>query len=361
MSKHDKIVVAQIVQHLKPGGIEIMVLDLLKHQPFQTVVISLEGTKQQAIEQWPMLEKVSDHLVFLDKAPGFQWSLIMKLRRLFKSLKVSAVHSHHIGPMLYGGIAAKLANISKHVHTEHDAWHLSNLKRRYLQRLLLALLKPIVVADAQAVVQKAESYLNRQDIQLIHNGIDVEKFTPGSRNHARKQFNLPTGVILLGNAGRLESVKGQDLLISAMAHFSSSVHLAIAGSGSCERALKQQAIDLNIEQQIHFLGPLDDMTRFYQSLDLFCFPSRCEGLPLSPMEAQACGIPVLISDVGGSTEALCHTTGLLVKRDSVEQIVKAIDIMLSRHRVTCPRQFISMHRNVKGMAKAYSKLIYAQS
>jgi len=359
MFHHRKKVVAQVVQHLRPGGIETLVLTLLKHQPFKTIIFSLEGTKSEAIKRWPMLAKVSEQLVFLDKPNGVSVRTIWRLAHLLKHYQVSAIHSHHIGPLIYGGLAAKLAQITKHIHTEHDAWHLAKIKHRYLQRLLIKLVKPIVVADALAVAEKIKSHLNHHDITLIHNGIDLGKFVPGDRNNARRELNLPTGVVLIGNAGRLETVKGQDLLIQAMTQFSSTVHLAIAGGGSCEGALKKQVSRLGLEQQVHFLGPIDDMTNFYQSLDLFCLPSRHEGLPLSPMEAQACGIPALITDVGGSAEALCQVTGLLVERENVDQLVSAIETMLSRTKAISPRQFIFQHRNVHEMVNAYTKLICA--
>jgi len=352
-------IVGQVVQHLQPGGIETMVLALLKHQPFYTVIFSLEGCKDDAIKRWPILAKVSDRLVFLEKPPGFTILLIWQLVAQFKLHRVNAVHTHHIGPLLYGGLAARLANITKHIHTEHDAWHLSNKKQRYLQKLLLHTVKPIMVADAYAVKDKIKLLLNHSDTTLIHNGIDITKYIPGDRNIARKRLNLPTGVVLIGNAGRLETVKGQDVLISALSQFSSTIHLAIAGGGSLEKQLKAQVSRLQLEQQVHFLGPIDDMTTFYQSLDLFCLPSRHEGLPLSPMEAQACGIPALITNVGGSAEALCHNTGLLVERDNVEQLVLAIETMLSRCRSTSPRCFITKHRTAQGMANAYVKLIYS--
>jgi len=359
MSRHSQKIVAQVVQHLRPGGIETIVLALSKYQPFKTIIFSLEGTKEEAIEKWPILADVSSQLVFLNKPSGFSWSTLWQLHKLFKQYDVCAIHSHHIGPLLYGGLAAKLAHIDKHVHTEHDAWHLNNLKQRRLQKRLLMLMKPIMVADAIAVADQIKSSLNHHDVTLIHNGIDIGKFVPGNRNYSRNELDLPTGVVLIGTAGRLETVKGQDVLIDAMAHFSSTIHLAIAGGGSCEQQLKEQVARLNLEQQVHFLGPINDMTSFYQSLDLFCLPSRNEGLPLSPMEAQACGIPALITNVGGSAEALCQATGLLVEHDNVAQLVGAIETMISRSNPVNPRQFIFQHRNIQGMANAYTKLIFS--
>ena len=357
MSYHQPKIVAQVVQHLRPGGIETIVLDLSKHQPFKTIIFSLEGTKEEAIARWPILAAISSQLVFLNKPSGFSWRILWRLHLLFKQYQVAALHTHHIGPLLYAGLASKLCNIKKHIHTEHDAWHLTDPKQCRLQKILLMLIKPIIVADALAVAEKIKFHLNQCDVTLIYNGIDTVKFFPGNRNISRNDLNLPTGVVLIGTAGRLETIKGQDVLIDAISNFSATIHLAIAGGGRCEQQLKEQVTQLQIEQQVHFLGPLDDMPSFYQSLDLFCLPSRNEGMPLSPMEAQSCGIPALRSDVGGSAEALCQATGLLVEPDNVAQLVSAIETMLSRNSPINPRQFIFRHRNVQGMANAYTKLI----
>ena len=142
--------IVQVVQHLSPGGIETMAIDFARVSPGgrPTYIVSLEGTKSEAIKAWSVLRPFSDRLIFLDKSPGWSPATLARLTRVLRKLKPQAVHTHHTGPMLYGGLAARLAGVPRLVHTEHDAWHLENRKRRVLVRALSAFLRPSIVADA---------------------------------------------------------------------------------------------------------------------------------------------------------------------------------------------------------------------
>ena len=117
--------VVQIVQHLRPGGIEVLALELMQEMKpsYDTYIISLEGTKESALESWPALQAVEDRLIFLDKPDKISLMTVWRLIRELKRLKAKTIHTHHLGPLLYGGIAAGILNIRQHIHTEHDIWH----------------------------------------------------------------------------------------------------------------------------------------------------------------------------------------------------------------------------------------------
>lgn len=352
--------IAQIVQHLRPGGIETMVLDLTRFtdKNEQTFIISLEGTKEAAIKNWPRLKPFANRLFFLDKKPGLSLSLLLELRSLLKKLNVDAVHTHHIGPLLYGGIASRLAGTRLLIHTEHDAWHLSQKRRRILQRFVIKLAKPLLVADAKTVAAAMQRYLKLKDIRIIRNGVDTHRFVPGDAASARGKLGLPLNITLIGCSGRLEPVKGQQDLIKALTFLPENIHLAIAGTGSLEKKLKILAKKLNLEHRVYFLGHLEDMPLFYQSLNIFCLPSLNEGYPLAPLEAQACNIPTIVTDVGGSHETLCPDIGHLVPANNSEQLAIAIQkLMISGKKVTS-RNFVKTHGDVREMTKAYFALRY---
>ncbi|WP_281557257.1 glycosyltransferase [Thalassomonas sp. RHCl1] len=347
---------AQIVQHLCPGGIETLVLDLMRHSKHKTLIFSLEGTREQAMEKWPVLKPFAERLVFLNKQPGFQPKLIKVLMRLFSWHKITSVHTHHIGPLLYGGLASRFSGIKSLIHTEHDAWHLADKKRRLLQKCLISYLKPLWVADAKAVAVKISDYLKTSDVKVITNGIDIDKFIPGDRQKARRQFKLPEKASLIGCAARLEPVKGQDVLIKALQCLPPSYHLAIAGDGSAKSALKHQVRQAGLGKRVHFLGVVDDMPSFYQALDVFCLPSRFEGMPLSPLEAQACNIPSVITNVGGSSEVVCRQSSVLVPPEKPFSIAEAIlDLNVLSYRQT-PRAFVQQQGNIKDTVLAYDQL-----
>jgi len=350
--------VVHVVQHLKPGGIETMALDLIDFGGVneRTYIISLEGKKEHAIEQWPRLKPYAENIIFFNKQPGKTPLLIVKLARLLKKLKANVVHTHHIGPLLYGGLAAKLARTNCLIHTEHDAWHLNDPRRCSVQKTLLRLIQPILVADAQTVAETIRRQLNIDAIKIIPNGIDTGRFIPGNKIKAREELQLPTQIKLIGCSGRLEHVKGQHILIDALHELPSEVHLVLAGSGTMEANLHQQVSQLKLNERVHFLGRIDNMPTFYQSLDLFCLPSLNEGFPLSPLEAQSCGIPSLVSDVGGARETLCVECSEYVPSNNATLMAKSLFTMLNKHYSTSPRDFIVKHGDVRLMAERYAAL-----
>jgi glycosyltransferase involved in cell wall biosynthesis len=352
-----KPVMLQIVQHLKPGGIETMVLDLQRFlSDFDVHIVSIEGDRETALAGWERLRGVSDRLHFLNKPPGFQLSTMKQLATLMRDMRAEWIHTHHIGPLMYGGLAARMAGHLPLIHTEHDAWHLERAKNRRMQRALIWLTKPTLVADAQLVANNCKRFLPGSQYHLIPNGIDTDRFQAGDREAARLQFGLPTDTPLVGCAARLETVKGVDQLIEAIAKTPNHIHVALAGQGSQRAALEQRATNLGIMDRVHFLGGVNDMPAFYRSLDLFCLASHQEGLPLSPLEAQSTGVPCVLTDVGGSKEAVCPKTGTLVSDGDIDGLARAITDTLKNERTESPREFVLEHGNVVRMTAAYLAL-----
>ncbi|NTS76160.1 glycosyltransferase [Catenovulum sp. SM1970] len=305
----------QIVQKLCPGGIETMALDFAQYTQAneRNFIISLDGKKSELLQHWPRLKNFSDKIICLEKPPGFSLKAILKLKQLLIDLESDCIHTHHIGPLIYGGTAARLVGISNILHTEHDAWHLNNKKHRILQKIALHIAKPTFIADSNLVADIAAEKLGNISPEVIYNGVDTDKFCLGQQADARARMQLPQDVKLIGCAGRLETVKGQEVLLEAMARLPSFVHVALAGIGSNEQNLRKLCKELDIEKRVHFLGLVEDMPSFYQSLDIFCLPSYNEGFPLSPLEAQSCGIPVVLTNTGASFETLCPDLGEIVK------------------------------------------------
>ncbi|GMM87161.1 glycosyltransferase [Vibrio fortis] len=353
--------IIHVVQHLAPGGLETLTLDLLRlaDPKDQVLIVSLEGQRDSSINNWPKLEQYRSQIVFLDKKPGVQFNVLLSLIKAFSSIKPDVVHTHHIGPLLYAGYAARLCSVPYRIHTEHDAWHLKNAKRRRLQAIALQFAKPMLVADAAKVYNQLCSAFSYKNITTIRNGIDCEKFHPTSKIASRRLFNLSEDDFIVGCAGRLEEVKGQDQLIKALPLIPKRIKVAIAGDGSQREALELLAKKLNVSDRVTFLGLVEDMVSFYNSLDVFCLPSRSEGLPLSSLEAQACNIPTVAMDVGAVKETLCPVTGHLVKPDNIPHL--AYSLFKTSQNDTLenfsnPRRYVLENFNISDMVDSYNKL-----
>jgi len=350
--------VIQVVQRLQPGGIETLVLDLasLTSQKHKVFIISLEGNKNQSLANWPRLDSFSKQLIFLNKKPGWRLKSLTNLIKIYQDLNPDVVHTHHIGPLIYGGLAARMTGIQCLVHTEHDAWHLKNFKRRILQRLAFNFTNPHLVADSKHVAYALEKRLPGCKPIVIPNGININHFVPGNKSEARRKLNLPLKDKIIGCAARLEPVKGHRYLLTALKTLDNDIHLALAGNGQEKEALKKQAQSLNISHRVHFLGHVNNMPSFYQSLDVFCLPSLCEGLPLSPLEAQSCGIPVVVTRTGGSPESTCTSSGLIVEPGQISELALALNTLLSTPQHKNPREFTKKCGDVRIMIEAYESI-----
>ena len=349
--------IMHVVQHLRPGGLEVMALELACAQApsHPTCVVSLEGTAEDAIAAWPRLNAHREQLIFCQKQPGLDASLPARLVRLFRRMRPACVHTHHIGPLLYAGSAARLSGVRRRIHTEHDAWHLNDNRRRNIARLALAAARPILVADAPHVASAVAAALGRDAPPVILNGVDTDRFQPGDRLSWRRQLGLPAAARIIGVAARLEEVKGVDVAIKALARMRDPAVLAIAGTGSCEAALRALAADMGVADRVMFLGHIDTMSGFYAAIDTLCLSSRHEGLPLSLLEAQACGIPVVATAVGGVASAVCSASGRLVASEDVSALAEALDATLSAPAAD-PRAFAVRTGSLAATTQAYLSL-----
>ncbi len=354
-----KPAIVHVVQHLKPGGIESFALEFQKVAApfFDVYIVSLECSYYQ--NYWHDIPSNTKFIKALNKKPGWQLNTLEQLTRFLKNIQPIYVHTHHIGPLIYGGLAAKLANIKHVVHTEHDAWHLANKKRKFLQFLALKLINPIFVADANFVAEQVKTLMPSIKPIVIRNGVDTDKFKPTIKDKAfyKKEVNLPVEMSFIGCAARLESVKAHDVLIKALSKLPNSVGLLLAGTGSLRDELNTLVKSLHLENRVFFLGHVENMNNFYALLDVFCLSSNNEGLPISPLEAQACNVPVVLTDVGGCKEAVCNKTGVVVTPNDPILLAQALSHCLEQKIDDSPREFVKKERSIKQMIRQYLSLL----
>ncbi len=355
------IKVVHVVQHLRPGGIETLALDFLKagfHA--DSMIISLEGSREEAVATWPRLAGYGGRIAFLSKKPGFRPSLLAKLASVLSQLSPDVVHTHHIGPLLYGGVAARIAAVPRLVHTEHDAWHLEDERAARLARRLFKLVRPTLVADAGQVARSLTKAVGVQS-QVILNGVDTKRFAPAEKLPARRQLGLPEEAILIGTAGRLTPVKNHLMAIRAFAKLPAAFNgrplvMAIAGDGEERSALEAAIGNHNLRGRVLLLGHLERVEQFYNALDVYFLSSTQEGLPLSLLEAQACGVRAVATDVGGCKEAVCPATGRIVPNGDEVAFAAGLLVLTRVPRTRTPRRFVLNHGDAGSMYRAYEAL-----
>jgi len=144
-------------------------------------------------------------------------------------------------------------------------------------------------------------------IHVVYNGVDTNIFHPGSRDAARRQLGLISPDPLILFVGNLVAVKGLDVLIDALALLANSgqrFECALVGEGPLNAELQRRIDSLNLSNRVRLVGQrsLEELPLWYQSSNLVALPSRSEGVPNVLLEATACGIPFVASNVGGIPE-----------------------------------------------------------
>lgn len=135
---------------------------------------------------------------------------------------------------------------------------------------------------------------------VINNGILVEKFKVNSqvRDRIRKELSLGDSFVV-GHVGRLSEEKNHIFLLNIFKEIlnkNSNSKLVLIGDGPLKKALIEQSIKMDIEEKVVFCGQRNDISEVLQSMDVFVFPSLYEGLPVSVVEAQASGLPCILSN-----------------------------------------------------------------
>lgn len=183
-------------------------------------------------------------------------------------------------------------------------------------KALIARMDAVVATSA-----KAAGYLERPATVIMH-GVDTATFAPvADRAALRRALGLPDGVII-GCFGRIRAQKGVDLLVeAALALLPSRPHVSVIFTGlvtqdnaAFHAGLVARIAAAGLQDRIRFLGeiPWEQVVRHYQALNLFCAPARWEGFGLTPLEAMACGVPVVAADVGAFDSLIVPGVGTVV-------------------------------------------------
>jgi len=172
------------------------------------------------------------------------------------------------------------------------------------------------------------------DVQLMPHAFTLPERKP-VREDARGRCGLSKNDCVVLSIGRLETFKGHDVLLNAWVGFikhQPDADLWIAGTGSKTQTLQQQAVDLGVDQSVHFAGYLttDEVHQWMAAADLFVLPSRSEPFGIVLLEAMVHGLPVVATDVGGIPEVLPAEGDVrLVPPDDAECLKTAMLEMLS--------------------------------
>lgn len=266
-----------------------------------------------------------------------QYKIYKKLLRYLKQNKYDCVHIHSdVANKLYiAGKAAKKAGISKIIFHSHASEVDGNYRKikRQLHKLTRRKLKDIgtrFVACSDVAAKWMYPNINSQDITIINNGIDLDKFRFNSkvRQQVRKKLKLNDNLII-GHIGRFSYQKNHQYIIeifSKLVLHEPKARLLLVGEGPDREVIENLVKEKNLENNVIFYGLSNHVEKLLQAMDVFILPSHFEGLPIVGVEAQTAGVPVIFSDqISKESKLTNNVTFLPIKANNISQWVTTIE------------------------------------
>ncbi|WP_153110299.1 TIGR03088 family PEP-CTERM/XrtA system glycosyltransferase [Propionivibrio limicola] len=365
--------VAHVVHRFDVGGMENGVVNLInrmRHEAYRHAVIALtEVTDFRA-----RIVRDDVDFISLHKPPGHAFWIYPQLFRLFRALRPAIVHTRNLGT-LEVAVAASAAGVPVRIHGEHG-WDVgdiggANRKYQWVRRAYRPFVTKYIVLSGEL-----ERYLTDKvgvpsaRLRKICNGVDAERFHPApARTHVDGWPFAEPRAWVIGTVGRMQPVKDQTTLTRAFIRalelapeLKGRLRLVMVGDGPLREASRRLLENAGVSPLAWLPGERDDVHDLLRSLDCFVLPSLAEGISNTILEAMACGVPVIATEVGGSPELVeAGVTGELVPAADVETMAQAIvryarHPELARQAGRAGRQSVERRFSLEAMVRNYQQL-----
>ncbi len=324
-------------------------LDLKQHG-YAVTGVSASGPDVVAIEQ----AGIRHIAVGLTRrmAPLADVRAFFDLVRVFRHERFDIVHTHNPKPGLFGQIAARLAGVPLVVNTIHGLYF--HQSARGVRRSMATAAERVAARCSDRILSQSaedvativrERIAPPGKVRHLGNGIDLRRFNADVVDDAavarlRVEFGFEPHHRIIGFVGRLVAEKGLTELITATRTVLEQVRnarLLIVGPSDAHKpdaVTPHLAASLGVADACRFVGLQSDMPTIYALMDVFVLPSHREGVPRSPMEAAAMGVPAIVTDVRGCREVVVDgENGLIVPVNDPEALARAIVSVLADEKL----------------------------
>jgi len=266
---------------------------------------------------------------------GRDFVALAQLWRVLQREQCAIAHTHTAKAGALGRMAARLAGIPNVYHTAHghnfygyfSPWfsRVLIMIERFLTGITTRLL---VLTQAEKDDCIAFRVARQEKITIIGTALEEFPLNQAARQSLRNEFGVADDIVLVGMVGRLEPIKGPDLFLEAAAMIAAGqpqARFVLIGEGSLRQALEERSLQGILNGRVQFAGWREDARECMRALDILVLPSRNEAVGLVLLEAQAQGIPVVATRVGGTPDVIRDSeTGLLVLTEDAPALAAAI-------------------------------------
>jgi glycosyltransferase involved in cell wall biosynthesis len=283
-----KIKVLFTIPNFDTAGSQYVVLSIINKldKNLFDIFIGVEKRPELIPDNVPNANKV--HLDFT----GDFFKDVYRFAKLTRRLKIDVVHSWDYKSSFIEAMSCRLTSISYLYTKKNASW-----SKRWFTKSLLS--KQIAYDHPEMKSRFFNHFLFRTKVSFVPHGIDLEKFSP------TKSSNIEQSVFKLCCVGTIDENKNQLFIIKQLKDLPQTIHLYLFGKTDAAYLEKLNSLIgcEGLDDRVHIKAFVQnaELPNILNRFDLFVLASYCEGLPVSILEALACGVPVLCSDSGGGT------------------------------------------------------------
>lgn len=347
----NKIRVLFTIPNFKTAGSQYVVLSLFKR--INKDIFDPYICVEKLPDAIPTVVPINRQIVFDFKRGKLE--RVLSFRKILIKEKIDIVHSWDYKSNYFEALATRLANVPYLYTKKNNAW-----SRRW--RLKTFLSTHIAYDNPEMKERFFNSYSTPNKTTFIPHGVDTDIFTPMEKT--------PTEFFNIGCIGNIGVNKNQMFIIKALKWLPNTVRLHLYGNEDKEyrQQMNQYIESNNLKHRVFFHGFVgnENIPNILKSLDLFVLASFHEGLPVSILEALACGVPVLSSDSGGGARYILEKDSIFSLKDCGELMEKIKKIysmdkskrnILKREGSKNVKQNFTLEREVLAYEKLYINLL----
>lgn len=356
-----KIRILHVIGTLKVGGAENVAMNFLRYIDRNKFQCDYLVFGEEIGEYEKEAIKLGANIIHIDDPKYGYKRYIKNLKKIFMKEKYDVVHAHL---MFNNGIILKAAydtGIKKRISHSHSTS--SGKNEGIIYKIYSSNMRRMILKYATDIVgcgTDAGRYLYGKDIfdssgVIINNGIDINKYKydENIQNKIKKELGL-TNNLVIGHVGRFVDTKNHEFLIDIFYEISKireDVRLLLIGDGELRKEVESKIKRLKIEDKVIMMGVRMDIEIVQQAIDVFVFPSKYEGFPVTIVEAQAASIPCIVSDSVTDKVKITDLVEFLSLEDSIENWSKKIMNKMMSKKIDKSNEMIKSGFDIKTLIK----------
>lgn len=303
---HKKIKILHVIGSLKIGGAENVAMNFVRYLDQQKYQCDYLVFSEEIGEYEEEAIKFGANIIRIPAPNKGYKNYIKNLKAILKVNQYDIVHSH---TLFNNGITLKVAydaNIKKRISHSHstDSGVKETLKYKIYKNIMKNMIKKYATHMIACGLEAGKYLYGDEEFKkngiVINNGIDAKKYCYSEikRNRARKELGIKEE-LLIGHVGRFTETKNHSFLLDIFNEVykdNNNSKLLLIGDGELRTEIEAKIKKLDLQDKVVLTGIRNDVAYLQQAIDVIVFPSLYEGLPVSIVEAQAAGIPCIVSD-----------------------------------------------------------------